>query len=390
MIAAVDMRKILVIDDELGPRESLRILLKPDYKVFCADSVARGLELLREQTPDLIIMDIRMPGMSGIEGLREIRKLDPVVSVIMLTGFGALETAQEAIRLGASDYLKKPFDTREILDVISHNLRKTEVNRRRAAMERELRDLNSRLVGELAKKDRMASLGQASAELVHDLRNPLAVVLGYVQILSEDLQKARASESSTGQLDSSAEYIGIIEQSIQRCRDLIESWQDLGRKSPRERTSVSVDGIVRTILKGQERLAAERRVAIELQNDSDSATVLGDATQLTRAIQNVIGNAVEAVPEDTGRVRVALRIQDEAVHVVVQDNGPGLSAENMAHMFEPYFTTKAGKRGTGLGLFITKKVIDDHNGGIRIESRPGLGATVTIWLPAWSEAESAS
>lgn len=236
MIVSALQRKVLVIDDELGPRESLRILLKRDYEVHCADSVLRGLELLKEHQPDLVIMDIRMPGMSGIDGLREIRALDPLVAVIMLTGFGALETAQEALRLGASDYLKKPFDTKEILEVIRQNIRRTEVNRKRAHTEHELQELNSRLVAELAKKDRMASLGQASAELVHDLRNPLTVVLGYVQILSEDLVKARDTQG--GQAESTGEYIDIIEKSIQRCRDLIDTWQDLGRKTNPDRKSV--------------------------------------------------------------------------------------------------------------------------------------------------------
>ena len=98
----VQKAKILVIDDEIGPRESLRILLKNEFDVHCADSVDLGMQLLREHEPDTFIMDIRMPGMSGIEGLRAIRAIDTNVSVIMLTGFGALETAQEAIRLGAS------------------------------------------------------------------------------------------------------------------------------------------------------------------------------------------------------------------------------------------------------------------------------------------------
>src|SRR5450759_5628279 len=111
MESAVSMPRVLVIDDEMGPRESLRILLKVECEVLCAPSVEEGLRLFRASPPDLVIMDIRMPDRNGIEGLREIRKLDPLVSVIMLTGYGALETAQEALRLGANDYLKKPFDT---------------------------------------------------------------------------------------------------------------------------------------------------------------------------------------------------------------------------------------------------------------------------------------
>ncbi len=114
MTAATELPQILVIDDEMGPRESLRMLLKPNYQVHTADCVEAGLKLLKEKQPDTIVMDIRMPGMSGIEGLRQIREIDPNLSVIMLTGFGALDTAKEALRLGANDYISKPFDAHEM------------------------------------------------------------------------------------------------------------------------------------------------------------------------------------------------------------------------------------------------------------------------------------
>ncbi|HUE40807.1 MAG TPA: response regulator, partial [Chthoniobacterales bacterium] len=104
MTTSTELPQILVIDDEMGPRESLRMLLKPNYQVHTADCVEAGIKLLKEKNPDTIVMDIRMPGVSGIEGLRQIREIDPHLSVIMLTGFGALDTAKEALRLGANDY----------------------------------------------------------------------------------------------------------------------------------------------------------------------------------------------------------------------------------------------------------------------------------------------
>src|ERR1700756_1964452 len=124
-----DLPQVLVIDDEVGPRESLRMLLKPDYQVHTANCVEAGLQLLREKTPDTIVMDIRMPGMSGIEGLRKIREIDPHLSVIMLTGFGALETAREALRLGANDYISKPFDAGEMRQIIDRNVERTRLQR---------------------------------------------------------------------------------------------------------------------------------------------------------------------------------------------------------------------------------------------------------------------
>src|ERR1700680_5024135 len=196
MTSTSDLPQILVIDDEIGPRESLRMLLKPNYQVHTADCVEAGIKLLKEKQPDAIVMDIRMPGITGIEGLRQIREIDPHLSVIMLTGFGALDTAKEALRLGANDYISKPFDAREMQEIIGRNVERTRVQRTSEHAAAEIRELNNRLLKELAQKERLASLGQASAEFVHDISNPLTIVWGYVQLLAKRLEQ---SESETNQ-----------------------------------------------------------------------------------------------------------------------------------------------------------------------------------------------
>src|SRR3954462_13089051 len=138
---ASDLPQVLVIDDEMGPRESLRMLLKPNYQVHTADCVESGIKLLKEKNPDTIVMDIRMPGISGIEGLRQIREIDPHLSVIMLTGFGALETAKEALRLGANDYISKPFDAGEMRKVIPRNVERTRLQRASETAASEVKEL---------------------------------------------------------------------------------------------------------------------------------------------------------------------------------------------------------------------------------------------------------
>ena len=190
MATSTEQPQILVIDDEMGPRESLRMLLKPNYKAHTADCVEAGIKLLKEKSPDTIVMDIRMPGVSGIEGLRQIREIDPHLSVIMLTGFGALDTAKEALRLGANDYISKPFDAHEMQQVIDRNVERTRAHRTSESAAAEIKELNNRLLQQLAQKERLASLGQASAEFVHDLGNPLTIVWGYVQLLAKRLEKS--------------------------------------------------------------------------------------------------------------------------------------------------------------------------------------------------------
>ena len=379
MVATADLPQVLVIDDEMGPRESLRMLLKPIYQVHTADSVEIGLKLLSEKKPDAIVMDIRMPGITGIEGLRRIRQIDPHLSVIMLTGFGALETAKEALRLGANDYISKPFDAREMREVISRNVERTRLHRTSESAAGEIKELNNRLLQELAQKERLASLGQASAEFVHDIGNPLTIVWGYVQLLAKKLEESEPTDDPNAV--SSSKELEIIEQNVRLCRDLLTMWQSYGSVEATPHKLISISDIVREVVAGVGAMAKETPVELKCEVTEDPCSLMGDAVQITRAIQNVIINAIQASGDRKGTVEVSCIRKDFYVDVRIADTGQGISPEQIARIFDPYFTTKQGKSGTGLGLFITRKVVDDHNGSIKVDSTPGIGTTITIRLP---------
>lgn len=380
MTAATDLPQILVIDDEMGPRESLRMLLKPNYQVHTADCVETGIKLLREKNPDTIVMDIRMPGVSGIEGLRQIREIDPNLSVIMLTGFGALETAKEALRLGANDYISKPFDAHEMQQVIDRNVERTRAHRTSEHAASEIKELNNRLLQQLAQKERLASLGQASAEFVHDLGNPLTIVWGYVQLLAKRLEK---SEDTNGaqQDAASVKELNIIEQNVRLCRELLTMWQSYGNVEASPPRDISVSGILREVLKGIGPMATESGVELKANICEDPCTLVGDALQINRAIQNVVVNAVQAAAEKKGKVTVLCTQKDFYCDLRVEDTGAGIQPAQLPRIFDPYFTTKQAKSGTGLGLYITKKVVEDHNGSIKVDSTLGVGSIFTIRLP---------
>jgi signal transduction histidine kinase len=378
MTVASDLPQVLVIDDEMGPRESLRMLLKPNYQVYTADCVDAGIKLLKEKQPDAVITDIRMPGASGIDGLRRIREIDPHVAVIMLTGFGALETAQEALRLGANDYINKPFDAREMREVIGRNVERTRLHRTGVNAAEEIKELNNRLLKELAQKERLASLGQASAEFVHDLGNPLTIVWGYVQLLAKKLEE---SEKENGAKSQNAKELQIIEQNVRLCRELLTMWQSYGSVEAAPHKPISVSATVREVVKGVTAMAAQSGVDFKSKVCDEACTLLGDSTQMTRAIQNVIINAIQAAAEKKGAVTVTCVRKDFYVDVRIEDTGHGIAPAQMAKIFDPYFTTKQGKSGTGLGLYITKKVVEDHSGSIKVDSSPKLGTSFTIRLP---------
>jgi signal transduction histidine kinase len=138
---------------------------------------------------------------------------------------------------------------------------------------------------------------------------------------------------------------------------------------------------VREVVKGVTAMAAQNSVKLKANSCEDPCTLLGDSTQMTRAIQNVIINAIQAAAEKKGSVTVTTLCKDFYVDVRVEDTGPGITPAQMAKIFDPYFTTKQGKSGTGLGLYITKKVVEDHSGSIKVDSTPKVGTSFTIRLP---------
>ena len=381
MTAATDQPQVLVIDDEIGPRESLRMLLKPTYQVHTADCVEAGLKLLKEKQPDTIVMDIRMPGMTGIEGLRRIREIDPHLSVIMLTGFGALDTAKEALRLGANDYISKPFDAHEMQEVIGRNVERTRVHRTTEHAAAEIKELNNRLLQQLAQKERLAALGQASAEFVHDLGNPLTIVWGYVQLLAKRLESEKPENGAAGENATSVKELNIIEQNVRLCRELLTMWQSYGSVEASPPKPISISAILREVVKGITGMAAQSGVELSATICEDPCILLGDTVQINRAIQNVIINAVQASAEKKGSVKITCMQKDFYVDLGIQDTGAGITPAQVTKIFDPYFTTKQARNGMGLGLYITKKVVEDHNGSIKVDSTPSAGTTFTIRLP---------
>lgn len=369
---------ILVIDDELGPRESLRFLLKDAYHVWCADSVERGLALLRQHTPDTVIMDIRMPVCTGIEGLREIRKLDSDLAVILLTGFAALGTAQEAIRHEASDYMEKPFDAADMRRAVQRHVEQTRLRRKRGKLLSDA-DTVERRIRELEGKGWLAELGQVSAEFVHDLRNTLTVARGSSSLLRmefEGLQQQQAdAQPETGH------YLDMLENAMKQCVDMLDSWQRLIRQTPQQQTPFPFYEFVGACVENARPAADAAHAKIACETSGCDTPIIGDRVQLARVLANLITNAIHALPPDHGLIRVRSEILDTSVRVSVADNGCGISEQNLQHIFTANFTTRHALGGMGLGLFIAQKVAQAHNGTLTVESAVNRGTTFTLVLP---------
>jgi len=366
--------RVLVIDDERGPRESLRMLLKPFYEVVVVESVKAGIEALRSQPPDLIITDIRMPDRSGIQGLGDIRAEDADVCVFMLTGYGDLDTAREAIRMGADDYIRKPFDTKEMLAVVRDGVQKTEKRRKVRVEQAELEKLAQKLKSDMSTHARMAALGMASSEMIHDIRNPLTIIMGYADLLQGELEDGKVDRGAL-------EYIESIRESLKHCTDIMETWRALGKKTLHSIQSIPLEAFLQEIVRAVCDPRDTIRPLVCIAEADRGMQLTGDRVQLRRALQNIVQNAVQAVPSPGGEIILSARRSGPNLEIRVRDNGCGLPPDRLEQVFEAFYTTKSSDRGTGLGLFITKQVIEDHGGTIQIDSRVGEGTTMRILLP---------
>jgi signal transduction histidine kinase len=301
------------------------------------------------------------------------------VSIVMLTGFGSLETAQKAMRLGANDYIRKPFETKEMREAVRRYAERTKIARKKAGAIEELTRINERMEGEMARREHLASLGLASSELVHDLRNPLTVISGYVQILIDELSEIRQTDA-----DHASEllrYLERIERSVKRCREMSEIWRDLGKKDPSRMKPASVADLVADAVETSEPLAEQAGGTVEIAGGPADCRVLADEVQVFRSLQNLIGNAIQAFPVQGGRVDVSWAVCGDWVEIRISDNGAGIREGELDKIFDLAFTTKQDSGGMGIGLFISKKVAEAHGGSLRLANNPDKGAVATMQLP---------
>ncbi len=371
--------KVLIIDDDYGPRESLRILLKYDYDVIVTGSVAEGVAALKANLVDTIILDNRMPGRTGLEGIVDLRKIDENVSIIMLTGYGTLETACQAFRSQATDFMSKPPDTDAMLEAVAKNVALARAKRARANVSKELAELNLGLSAELTETRPLAKLGQRSDEIIHDMGNPLTILTCCVELLQSKVDEMKLEEGT--QWMEALGYIQMIKKSIQHCCGLADAWRQLRDDISEDRETVAL----RTFLEGsvESLMPMSAMTGVSLETDfsalTDGSGIEIDETQMRRVVHNLIVNAMQAAPSGAGKVFVTGGISDDGLAVTVSDNGPGIPADRLPMIFEPYYTTKS--EGTGLGLAISKRIVEEHAGSIAVDSTVGEGSIFTLRLP---------
>ncbi len=366
---AVPKPKVLVVDDELGPRESITYLLQDEFDVIAVDRVDRGLELIGRESFAVIVMDIRMPQKNGIQGLEAMRKIDPEVSVIMMTGYGALATAQAAISLGANEYLKKPFDVDVLQQAVRRHAAEGLERKKRSGMLKQLETMYESVKTEQKKQQLSSGFNQAAAEMVHDICNPLVVAIGYTNML---LDEVRQLPQVGRNVERILHYAETLEKCSSFCLHLAESWRQTTKHSGEVDTvdlyATAED--TKTVL-----FFGTNRVEV---SGTKGTTINGIRFEVVRLLQNLVKNALEA-----GATHVAVNVQREGDHVVlsVADNGSGLPPAVLESILKkPIESTKA--HGTGLGMTICRHIAAAHRAEMKVAARPGGGTVFTISFPA--------
>lgn len=361
---------MLVVDDEYGPRESIAFTLASEFTVETAERAAEALAKLKERPYAAVVLDIRMPEMDGIRALEELRKIDPHVSVIMLTGYGTLLTAQQAMVAGANQYLRKPPDVAELLEAVRKQVQASHLRRQQALMVRQTEEMNAALKREIEQNEPHIWQSRASVELVHDLNNPLTVVIGYAALLVDEAHAIAKLDSERGR--KLQEYAGIVEKAAEYCHHLSENWRQGARKPAdyKEIDLVKVAHDVREVI-------FFNNLAIRIQGLT-AAPVRGSSFEMMRIFQNLFKNALEA---GATQLDMVVSRAGDAFEVKITDNGAGMSLDALKRALRGGFTSKA--TGTGLGLNICRHLLGAHGASLNIESAPGKGTLVQIVFPSY-------
>jgi signal transduction histidine kinase len=366
------LRRVLVIEDDEDFAQSLVSVLR-----------ARGYELRVVQHPSAVanalagfpaqvaLVDLRLGEASGLDLVADLKRTRPSLVTVIMTAYVAADSAIEALRRGAYDYMTKPFDSAELLATLDRSFERIELERARAEAEEQLRQTQ-----------RLEAIGQLTGGVAHDFNNLLAVVVGNLDLLRQD----------KGLDGESLEMVDSAMQAAERGATLVKRLLAFARRQKLDPGPVDANALVVNMSHLLRRSLGEQfRIETDLQDGLWTCTV--DPAQLETALLNLVINGRDAMP-DGGRILISTRntfLQGDRevaagggaphVCVAVADTGTGIPEELRSRVFEPFFTTKGPGHGTGLGLSMVFGFVKQSNGQIRLTSDVGAGTTFALYFP---------
>ncbi len=401
-------KKILVIDDEVYIRDSIIGFLEDyDFEVMQAENGKVGLEIVTREHPDLILCDLRMPVMDGLEVLSQVSKLDDSIPIIIVSGAGNIGDTVEALRLGAWDYIIKPVQD---MNVLFHAVNKA-FERRNLIEEKEkyrndleitnkelqvsldtLKETRDRLV----QSEKMAALGELVAGVAHEINTPVGVGVTAASFLDaktkEFMTSYQAGQLKRSELEAFLNTTKEISNSIlinmQRAAELISSFKQVAvDQSSQNLRRFNVKEYIDEVLLSLRPKYKKTSHTIEV-DCPDNISVSSYPGAVSQIISNLINNSLlhGFKQMENGAMNIKVRFENQEVVFTYSDTGMGMNDEQKEKIFDPFFTTMRGKGGTGLGMSILFNLVTQTlKGRIDMESAPGKGVKFTITFPELKE-----
>ncbi len=424
---------VLVVDDEEGVLITMQAILEMEgYQVATAQKGAVAIDLLRRQTFDLVLTDLRLDDADGLSILAETRRTSPDTVAIMLTGYASLDSAVQALRQGAYDYLVKPCDVEELKVTVARGVERRQLTQQLHARMRDLEQANAtirqmndelqarvdeataelrRRVDDLAHANEQISLLHTQAQehveqlrqldrlksqflsmASHELKTPLTAISGFLQLAlrraRRRLQRGRPDEAEWQQeQQAQVEQLEMVNNQTFRLARLVDELLDVSRiesgKMELRFAEVDVHALAAEVAQRMQLTTAAHTITVHPAG-ADSATVAGDRDYLEQVFNNLIGNAIKYSPEG-GAIDVAIRREGDHVVASVSDQGMGIPPAELDQIFSLFYRSQGPSAqkasGLGLGLYISREIVHRHGGRIWAESTPGAGSTFFVSLP---------
>jgi signal transduction histidine kinase len=406
--------RILVVDDEENVLVTIQAILEMDkYDVDTAQTGEDAVALIRANDYDVVLTDLRLGDSSGQDVLAEVRRSRPQTVAIMLTGYASLESAIAALREGAYDYLIKPSDPEELRATVRRGVERRnlgraleqrvgeleEANRRiadlNADLERRVEEATAELRAAVARLEELDELKSQFLSIAsHELRTPITAVSGFAQLalrgVRERLGAAKAAEDQGADLQRLMRQLTVIHDQSAKLGRLVRELLDVSRiQSGRlefDLGPIDLGEVARTVVEQTQMTAPAYRYDVQTP---ERVTIMGDRDHLEQVIANLVDNAVKYSPEG-GPVRVRVWREGDEAHLLVEDEGIGIPPQQVERIFELFFRTHEAEArrtpGLGLGLYITRGIIERHGGRIWAESEEGKGTRVHVILPVGARA----
>ena len=362
--------RLLIVDDETTLVTALLSTLRESgYTAIGATSPGDALAILRRQPVDVMMTDLHLPEMDGIALLRAALEIDPTLTVIMMTGFGTIDTAVDAMKAGAVDYLVKPFKLKSVLAILSRALAVRQLRRQNETLTRHLEQRTQEL--EAANKE----LEAFSYSVSHDLRAPLRAIEGFTESLIEDCEQ--------GNKENLHDFGQRIRRGVNRMHSMIDDLLKMATAARAElnRAQVDVGRLSHEIMAKLHGQTPERKLEFTVASDMMAH---GDPGLLQSVMENLLTNAWKySGRSEVSRIEVGMKAGTEDPTFFVRDNGVGFDMAEAERLFIPLqrLGSSRGFEGTGIGLATVARIVRRHGGRIWAESQPGQGATFYFTLP---------